>query len=283
MAIPLIRIHPNELPVNKPLPYPIFAKSGRLLLARGCLFPANLAEDLLRMGLYRISDDDLADKDFSRSDDSSQEESKLSGLMASVESMQLSFLEPGGSEKTVSNVDFIGMIPGVSLVTSLPQRAGRQVNLGVGQLLSVRVCAGRYIYGFGSQVLCSYKFPQPHVHLEFPAHYKTMVLRHSERVKVRILAVIKKSDGTNMPVSIVELSGSGAAFVSEFDTWVVGDAITLNFNLNLHEQSYPLSVNGIIRRVKTVRSRKMQRIGMQLLDLTNEQKLLMQACIYENL
>ncbi len=39
MAIPLTRIQARDLPTGNPLPYPVFSKSGRLLLAKGCLFP----------------------------------------------------------------------------------------------------------------------------------------------------------------------------------------------------------------------------------------------------
>lgn len=283
MAISLTRIHANELPVNTPLPFPIFAKSGRLLLAKGCIFPANLAEDLLQVGIYRVSDDSALDTDVLLGDDSGSQE--LTGLTANVESMQLSFLEAGCGEKTSSHVDYIGTIPGVSLITSLPQRSGRVINLGIGQLVSVRVCTGRFIHGFSTQVICFYKFPQPHVHIEFPAHFKTMVLRHSERVKIRLLALLKTKDGAAMPVSIVELSGSGAAFVSEFSIGSVGDEITLSFNLTLNSSDaiHPFSVEGVIRQARAIRTKKTYRFGVQFPNLTDEQKLIMQACIYENL
>ncbi|MEY4194115.1 MAG: hypothetical protein RLZZ226_483, partial [Pseudomonadota bacterium] len=166
MAIPLTRIQARDLPTGKPLPYPVFSKSGRLLLAKGCLFPENLAEDLLAIGIYRVSDESILDSDVLVGAEAT--EHKLEGLIPTVESTQFTFLESGSGEKTVSNVDFIGVIPDTSLITSLPQRNGRAINLAVGQMLNVRICTGRLIQGFTSQVICSYKFPRPHVHIEYP-------------------------------------------------------------------------------------------------------------------
>lgn len=282
MAIPLTRIQARDLPTGKPLPYPVFSKSGRLLLAKGCLFPENLAEDLLAIGIYRISDDSILDSDVLLGGGDTTEQ-KFEDLLPSVESTQFSFLEPGLGRKTVVNVDFIGMIPGTSLITSLPQRTGKVINLEVGQVLNVKICTGRLITGFISRVICSYKFPRPHVHIEYPNLFKTMVLRHAERVKVRILGILKKSDDVGLPVSIVELSGSGLAFTSEFEVGKVGDNVSLHFTLNLKFSSYPVTVNGIIRQARAVRSKKIYRFGVELTGLTDEQKLIIQASIYENL
>ncbi len=207
----------------------------------------------------------------------------LRGLTCPVESMQFTFLESGHPEKTIANVDFIGIIPHVSLITSLPQRMGRVISLGVGQPVSVKLCTGRYIQGFSSQVICSCKFPRPYAHIEYPIHVKTMLLRQAERVKFKLLALLKKGDREPLPVLIVELSGSGVAFMSDFDLGSVGEEISLSFTLDLAFNSYPVTVSGVIRQVRVVRSRKMYRYGVELNHLTEEQKLAIQACIYENL
>ena len=281
MTTPLTRVHASDLPAGKPLPYPIFSKSGRFLLAKGCFLPDNMAEDLFAIGIYRISDESLLDSDVFTGGESLEQ--KFEDLIPTVESAQFAFLESGAGEKTACNVDFIGMITGTSLITSLPQRNGRVINLPVGQTLNVRICTGRLIVGFVSQVICSYKFPRPHVHIEYPGLFKTMVLRQAERVKVRLLAILRKHDGATLPVSIVELSGSGLAFTSEFEVVAIGERVSLSCTLNLKFSAYPITVSGTVRQVKAVRSKKNYRFGVELMGLTDEQKLIIQASIYEHL
>lgn len=281
MTIPLTRLHLGELPSEGPLPFPVFSKSGRLLLAAGSVFPENLAHDLLAVGIYRLSDESTLDSDIILGDDESGR--RLRGLTANVESMQFNFQEPDKEEPTSTRVDYLGMIPEVSLITRLPQRSGRVIDIGVGQNVLVRICTGRYIHGFNSQVICSYKFPTPHVHLNYPSTVKTIVLRNSERVKLRLLALLKKGEDVNMLVSIEDFSREGAALMSEFDFGTVGDVISLNFTLHQDGHSYSLAVTGIIRQVRAIRTQKRYRYGVELVDLTDEQKQAIHAFIYENL
>jgi c-di-GMP-binding flagellar brake protein YcgR len=278
----LTRLRPGELPLGVPLPWPIFGKNGVLLLAAGCVVPSEYAQDLLNAGLYRVrNDSNHPDADLTNRGEKSKRD--LPGLVCAVESMQLSFLEVGNKERTVLPVDYLGMVPESSLMVTQPQRAGRLVPLTNGQNVGINMFVGKHVHSFISQVMCSYKFPVPYVHLSYPESFKTSTLRRSKRVELMLLALLTKGEDISLPVSIVDLCSTGTAFLCEYDVGEPGTQIKLSFSLAVGGQSHPLTTSGVIRGIRHIKSKQTFRYGVELTDLTDEQRLTIQAFIYENL
>jgi hypothetical protein len=279
-SIMLIRLQPADLPVDAPLPWPVLSKQGAMLLPKGAIVPASDAPSLLQAGIFRRPQE-KADKAAYATNGGAGDKPDLLGLLLPVDSMQMGLFEEGAKERTLIQAEFLGLIPKVSLMIAHPQRSGRLLTLTSGQQVVVNMLVNKHVHGFNSHILCTYNFPFPHVHLNYPDSVKTNVLRASNRIAVTLLALSKSLGGDVVPVTIVDISSSGLGINTDEPLGEIGAPIALSFSLKVGGVPHPMRLAGLIRSIRPVKSQKTRRYGVELVNLKEEQSLLIQAFIYE--
>lgn len=280
----LIRLKASDLPMGVPLPWPIYGRNGVMLLNSGGILHHEDAEDLLSVGLYRYRDaTETVERDLSERRAGSKPE--LPGLNNPVESVQIGYLVEGARERSLFRVDYLGRIPDTSLIVSCPQREGRLVPIGSGQNVSVNMFVSRYVHAFPAQVLSVQRLPMPHLHLSYPDTFKTSVLRSAKRVslELRILGLLKVGEDISVPVSIVDLSNNGLALLSEYPLGDPGLEVRISFSVTQDQRTQTIRANGIIRSVRPLKSQQVYRYGVELIDLSPEQRIAIQASVYHYL
>ncbi|NJD06863.1 MAG: flagellar brake protein [Methylococcaceae bacterium] len=270
----LSRLGLSDLPIDIPLPYPIFAKSGLMLLPKGGMIAARDAEALVNAGVYRRR----YGRQQGRSEPTEQKMA-IPGLSLPVENVHLKLKEEGSSDRISVPAEFLGLIPGNSLIVSQPLRAGRLINLGVGQRLTVHMLVRKHIHAFPSEILCMYKFPIPYLHLSYPDGIESSVVRTAARINVSLLAVVQASEHP-IPASISNLSGNGMAILCEHSLGEIGDRISLGFTLPIIDRPCHIETVAILRNMTLMKAQKVYQFGLQLDELNPEQRVLIEAFIY---
>lgn len=284
--MPLIRLHPNQLPVGVPLPWAIFGKNGSMLLNAGSIVPAEDARELLKLGLYRVREDSSTSRnELDLTERRKGNKPELPGLALAVETMQIGLLEEGNKERTLFRVEFLGMIPDVSVIVSHPQREGRLLPVGAGQNATVKMFVDKHVHAFVSQILCVHRHPAPHLHLAYPDAFKTSVLRgtHRVRLRYRILALLTLGEEMSIPVSIIDLSNRGLALLSEYPLGDAGVSIGLSFSLLMNTGTAMIRTEGIIRSSRQVKVEKAYQYGVELPNLTADQQTAIERFLYSQL
>lgn len=270
----LSRLGLNDLPIDVPLPYPVFAKSGLLLLPKGGMISGRDAEALVKAGVYR--------RRYGRTHarpDTTAEKSAIPGLSLPVENVHLKLKEEGSSERISVAAEFLGLIPANSLIVTHPMRAGRLIGLGVGQRLTVHMLVRKHVHAFPSEILCMYKFPVPYLHLSYPDGIESSVVRSAPRINVSLLAVVSGTEHP-IPASISNLSGNGMGILCEQALGETGDALALSFTLPIVDHPCHIETRGVIRNMTMVKSQKVYQYGLQLQELSPEQRVIIEAFIY---
>lgn len=270
----LSRLGLNDLPTDMPLPYPVYAKSGLMLLPKGGMIAGRDAEALVKAGVYR----QRYGRAHARSDPAG-EKSAIPGLSLPVENVHLKMKEEGSSERISVAAEFLGLIPANSLIVSHPLRAGRLVSLGVGQRLTVHMLVRKHVHAFPSEILCMYKFPTPYIHLSYPDGIESSVVRSAPRINVSLLAVISGTEHP-IPASIANLSGNGMAILCEQPLGESGDPVILGFTLPIVDRPCHIETRGVIRNLTMVKGQKVYQYGLQLNELSPEQRVIIEAFIY---
>ena len=282
----LIRLKPGDLPVGVPLPWPVFGKNGAMLLCAGGVIPMEDAPALINVGLYRNrGETDLSAQARDLTSRRIGAKPELPGLSIQVESVQIGVLEEGNKERTIFRVEFLGRIPDVSLIVTQPQREGRIVQISAGQNLTVNIFASRFVHAFATQVLVSPKHPVPHMHLSYPDTFKTSVLRSSRRVSLQfsILALLRMGEELSIPVSVIDLSSKGLALISEYPLGEPGVAVELSFSVQAGDRPQSIRTSGIIRSGRQIKAQQAYRYGVELIDLTSEERIAIEAFIYQHM
>ncbi len=282
--MPLIRIKPGDLPTGVPLPWPVFGKNGAMLLNAGGIVPVENASALLNAGLYRSLDEtERPHRGRDLTARGTGGKPGLPGLTTLVESVQIGLLEEGGKQRSLFRVEFFGRLPDASLIVGQPRREGRLLPICAGQNVTVKMFVSPFIHAFTAQVLCAPKLPAPYMHLSHPEAFRSSVLRTSKRVDLRlsILALLRMGEEFSIPVSVVDLSDNGLALLSEYPLGSPGASVDLSFSVTVAGQQRMIQTRGIVRNGRQINTQRAYRYGVELAELTPEQKIAIQAFVYQ--
>lgn len=188
------------------------------------------------------------------------------------------------------SVRLIGSLPGGSLVITTPTVDGKVQIVREGQRFTCRVLKGERVVGFVAQVLNASLKPYPHLHLEYPSEVEQIVVRNASRVHARIAATARNANDGNekqdfVPVSIVDLSETGAKVSSDRPLGKVDELLHLKFELMISGAAEELNLLGDVRNV-TERSehgedgdRLVYFTGVQFRTLSRYQQVLLHAWV----
>ena len=105
------------------------------------------------------------------------------------------------------------------------------------------------------------------------------MVRSAPRINVSLLAVLTLADNT-VAAAISNLSGNGMALLSEQPLGEVGETLNIAFTLPIIERSCHIETRGVIRNQSTLKAQKVYQYGVQLHELTPEQRVIVEALIY---
>jgi len=149
-------------------------------------------------------------------------------------------------------VRLIGSLPGASLVVTAPTLDGKVQLIREGQRFNVRVLKGERVVGFIAQVLHVALRPYAHLHLEYPSEFEQIVVRNASRVTARLPGTARRTEDPNeenffKPVTLVDLSETGAGLLSREAVGAGGEMAHLRFSLNVGGSDEALALMAEIR------------------------------------
>ncbi len=148
----------------------------------------------------------------------------------------------------------IGYLPGQSLLVTTPRIKDKVMIIREGQPFVVRMMLGNRIVGFASTVLRSCARPYPYLHLSFPEEMEQIVVRQAQRVRVKLFASLKNDNPEFRsekphPVTIVDISTSGAMVIAPEQVGEVDDEVILTCVLKIAETDKLLTIPAVMRNV----------------------------------
>ena len=202
--------------------------------------------------------------------------------------IQLQFIPDNGRDRLSAKV--IGHAPGKSLIISAPLLNGKLTLLKESQRFIVRMLQGNNVYGFESSILKSYSVPFPHVHLSHPTDVERIVVRGSRRIETEVVVSVTSEATSNKPlsVSMLNTSATGALLQTTSELGTLNDEVSISIELEVVNIKKYLRIKAIIRNVSTPQDRDdtedlQNKYGVQFMDLTEEQKLIINAYVYEQI
>ncbi len=201
--------------------------------------------------------------------------------------VQLQFVPEDGRERL--NARIIGHNPGKSLIITAPSNQGRVTFLKDNQPFIIRMLQGNNVYGFESSVIKSFSMPYPHVHLRHPSDVECITVRGSRRVETETRVSISGTTlNDNISASMLNTSATGALLQSREELGTTEDTVTISMELEVTNIKKYLRVKAAIRNVSTPQDRDESssadnKYGVEFLELTEEQKLIITAYVYEQI
>lgn len=202
--------------------------------------------------------------------------------------VQLQFIPEDGRERLTAKI--IGHSPNKSLIISSPRVNGKLPLLKENQPFVVRMLQGNNVYGFESSVLKAYSIPYPHVHLRHPKDVECITVRGSRRVETELVVSVKTQNTPDktLSISMLNTSATGALLQTKNTLGELNDELSISIELEVINIKKYLRINAIIRNISTPEDRDepndtLNKYGVQFLELNDEQKLIINAYVYEQI
>ena len=160
----------------------------------------------------------------------------------------------GGERSRRVQVKVIGYLPGHSLLVTTPRVKDKVMIIREGQPFVARVMIGNRIVGFATTVLRSCAVPYPYLHLSYPEEMEQITVRKAQRVRVKLFASAKNSNPEfesekPRPVTVVDISTSGAQIIAGEPLGDVGDRLQLNCLIKVGTSEKLLAIPALLRNV----------------------------------
>jgi c-di-GMP-binding flagellar brake protein YcgR len=185
-------------------------------------------------------------------------------------------------------VQLLGYAENRSIFISSPLRDGKEVLLDKDCVVAVRLLVGKNVCAFETKVLYRSIQPYTYYHLAYPKDITVLQIRNSERVDTLIETDVDSDFDIvgNWPRSakINNLSKTGARMISSTDLGESGQEILLQFEVTVSGINKRVCLPSIIRNVDNNESEGDEKftVGVQFLELTDEETLTLSTYIYEN-
>jgi c-di-GMP-binding flagellar brake protein YcgR len=188
-------------------------------------------------------------------------------------------------------VQLIGFVEGRSILVSSPIRDGNEVLLDKDSSVAIRLLVGKKVCAFETRIIYRSIQPYTYYHLAYPEEVEALQIRNSERVDTRIDAEIDSDFDIvgewPKPAYIDNLSKSGARMSSPYSLGEKGHELLVSFELSVSGITKRVCISSIIRNIDLntdvevgIEGRYI--VGVQFLNLTDEQLLTLSTYIYEN-
>ena len=183
----------------------------------------------------------------------------------------------------------VGYIKDEYLIVKVPVDNGTFIALSEGDKLTIRVFSGVTVCSFSCSVLRVFARPLNYVHITFPDSIQGTSLRKAMRVRVDIPAHLTAGDGMAVPVSLLNVSVSGALIEAPVRLAVEQAEVSLSFNLTAQgEHEIPIETRATIQNMNIAKpatevQSEMFTYGVQFVDLQPTHYMMLQNLTYEAL
>ncbi len=199
--------------------------------------------------------------------------------------IQLQFIPEDGRERLTAKV--IGYSPNKSIIISAPSVNGKFPLLKENQPFVIRMLQGNDVYGFESSSLKYYSVPYPHVHLSCPKDLECITVRGSRRVGTEVIVSVTTVDNPNktLSISMVNTSATGALLQTSNLLGGLDDEVNISIEFEIASIKKYLRIKAIIRNISMPDDEddKLNKYGVQFLALNDDQKLIINAYVYEQI
>lgn len=293
--MPFAPVSPLDLSVGQPMPWALYDKNEKLLLAQGALIDSDeQIEAMMANGLFREVDAPpeatatAAARPASPPQGESQQEEKLleETKLAIGDPMQLQAQYDGAQARFT--VKLIGYLKGKSLIVTSPTRDGSTLLMREGQSFIVRMFSGKSAYAFATSIFKVANVPYPHLHLTYPRSVKGVVVRRGgARAKVRLIAAVRNSAGTSQAGILSDLSTGGGSLLCDAPLGAKDARIIVKFKVTVAGSEQLLQIPGIVRNIQPDHSSdkgppKVMH-GVQFVDVPPEDNVVLTAFVYQKL
>jgi len=185
-------------------------------------------------------------------------------------------------------VHLLGYSENRSILVSSPLREGKEVLLDKNSVLAVRLLVGKNVCAFETKVLYRSIQPYTYYHLAYPQEITALQVRNSERVDTLIETDVDSDfdivGDWPRAAQINNISKTGARMVSQRRLGEKGQEVLLQFEVTVSGIDKRVCLPSIIRNVEKNETDEGEQyiIGVQFLDLTDEETLTLSTYIYEN-
>lgn len=188
-------------------------------------------------------------------------------------------------------LQYLGALPGQSLLLSLPSRQGRPVRLAEDTPVTLRFVAGDYACGCTSRVQKAQLTPWPLLYLDYPRALEVKRIRSDTRVRTRLIVSV---DGGEDPALggvwprqalLSDLSLRGARLEASDLLAGRGERLYLRVRLPVADFDQLVLLETRVRSLEEEALGERLRVthGLQLLDPDEETRLVLVAFIYQQL
>jgi len=186
------------------------------------------------------------------------------------------------------HVQLLGYAENRSLLISSPLRDGKEVLLEKDCVVAVRLLVGKNVCAFETKVLYRSIQPYSYYHLAYPEDITVLQVRNSERVDTLIETDVDSDfdivGDWPRAAKINNLSKTGARMISSTHLGEKGQEILLQFEVTVSGINKRVCLPSIIRNVENNELEEDEKftVGVQFLELTDEETLTLSTYIYEN-
>ncbi len=297
---PLARL---DIRIGKPIPFPVYDRSGRLLLAAGQVVTDPKALNaLVERGLYvnpRWSNGDVmvVDRDDEEEEQEEQQAPEFRGMPPLTDGKvqakkpralaawrMLRMWSEGGSADDAMNVKLIGVHEGKSIVITAPERDGKLAFVKEGVMFHFRGFSGELVYEFNAPVQKVRFEPYPYLHVGWPQGWQVgkRRLREARRVRTEVPCILYR-DPTKTAEFVkgvlTDLSTGGAALQLKDPIKGRQERVRLAFRLQVAGQQVLFEIDAKPVRLPEVDEQDPS-IGLSFTGLDDTQRLALHAYVY---
>jgi len=302
MSVNLAPIRKNEVVIGRPLPWPIYNRSRKLLLRQGFVIESmSQIERLIEVGLFRPENaldtqaraalevpaehDDQANMALIMNTERYTPGLTIANAHFEVGlAIQLtSAMYP--DDRTV--VKLIGYLDKHSMMVSHPLKDGNVAFIKEGTTYSCRAFQKRNAYSFGTNVLKTQMAPYPYLHLTYPSSVRADPVRKASRLNVELIASAgPKARSARLTCVIRDLSLSGILIQSTAQLGEKDDLLSVAFRLNIDDTPTTFEINVVIRNNMTGdddRNKGTYRAGCEFHEIDADLRRMLELYIYREL
>ena len=286
-----VPIDPLDLYVAQPVPWPLFDRDGRQVIAQGGeIASEQQMRSLLAQGLYRASNEPPPapvrseapppPKAEPRTEYRTLDETRLAvgdtlQLQAQAESAQSRF-----------QVALVGYLKNKGIIVTAPMRDGKLLLVREGQAFVARMFSGKSAYAFPTATLKVTNVPYPHLHLSYPARVEAVMVRRDARVTLRLICAVQSRQTPSAAALLTDLSNGGCSLQADNQLAQKGEDILIKFKTVIGGVEQLLTLRGIVRAVQFVEQpggRNGIQHGVQFAELAPAEQVTLTAFVYQKL
>jgi len=181
-------------------------------------------------------------------------------------------------------VKLIGYIKGKSVLVTAPMVDGKYVLIRDNQTFVMRAFQGKKAFAFTVIALKSVFSPHPYLHLSYPRHINSSVIRHDARASVKIIASVTfQNPDRTAAATLLDLSLGGSSGVLKQAIAEKGETGTVSFKINVVGNEGLLTIDFVVRSVAPNEEAEGYRYGFEFQNLTPQNKLILSAFVHQTI